>query len=84
LLLSVPLSSDQSADFCNCLIDLIEQPPALFELRRKVGGDEGRVVRSLESHAANDTREAKSGAVLNYRAGWLHENCCAALLLESE
>ena len=80
MLLSVPLSSDQSADFCNCLIDLI----ALFELRRKVGGDEGRVVRSLESHAANDTREAKSGAVLNYRAGWLHENCCAALLLESE
>jgi len=68
LLLSVPLSSDQSADFCNCLIDLIEQPPARFELRRKVGGDEGRVVRSLESHAANDTREAKSGAVLNYRA----------------
>jgi len=67
LLLSVPFSSVQSADFCNCLIDLIEQPPALFELCRKCGGDEGRVVRSLETHAANDTREAKSGEVLNYQ-----------------
>ena len=59
MLLSVPFSSVQSADFCNCQVDLIEQPPALFELRRKFGGEEGRVVRSLENHAANDRRGAK-------------------------
>jgi hypothetical protein len=66
-LLSVPLSSDQSADFCNCLIDLIEQSPALFELRRQFCGDANGVVCSPENHAPNDRRATNWGAVLLYQ-----------------
>jgi hypothetical protein len=69
LLLSVPFSSVQFADFCNCLIDLVKPFAALFEHRRKFGGDEGRVVRSFKNHAAKDRCETSWGAVLGYQFG---------------
>jgi hypothetical protein len=66
LLLPVAFSSEQAADFRDCSINIIEQVAALFERRSKFGGKEGRVVCS-SNHVANNRREAKSGAVLNYR-----------------
>ena len=63
-------SSEQDADFRDCSINIIEPVAALFERRRKFGGKEGRAVRS-SNHVANNRREAKSGAVLNYRITFL-------------
>ena len=65
--LSFPFSSEQTADFRNCLIDPIKPFAALFEHRRALGGEEDGGVRSSENHATNNRRGTKFGAVLNYR-----------------